>query len=173
MCGSMADIQSLTAQIRRGNKKRRKRRNSMKIYMVSLLHRATITSVHERACWVETRLQPRTEGSCCHWDTLAARRRGHRCWSLSVDTSTATSHRLSRSQPASNNASTTVRGVATAGDTGDASPVRPTMSPYIKMTTDSLSSELTFDEWRGVILQRITRPTLLLHVINHYTTCCF
>jgi len=38
------------------------------------------------------------------------------------------------------------RGVATAGDTGDASPVRPTMSPYIKMTTDSLSSELTFDE---------------------------
>jgi len=39
-----------------------------------------------------------------------------------------------------------IRGVATAGDTGDASPVRPTMSPYIKMTTDSLSSELTFDE---------------------------
>ena len=38
------------------------------------------------------------------------------------------------------------RGVTTAGDTGDASPVRPTMSPYIKMTTDSLSSELTFDE---------------------------
>jgi len=38
------------------------------------------------------------------------------------------------------------RGVATAGDTGDASPVCPTMSPYIKMTTDSLSSELTFDE---------------------------
>ena len=38
------------------------------------------------------------------------------------------------------------RGVDTAGDTGDASPVRPTMSPYIKMTTDSLSSELTFDE---------------------------
>jgi len=37
-------------------------------------------------------------------------------------------------------------GVATAGDTGDASPVSPTMSPYIKMTTGSLSSELTFDE---------------------------
>ena len=36
----------------------------------------------------------------------------------------------------------TRRGVATAGET----PVRPTMSPYIKMTTDSLSSELTFDE---------------------------
>jgi len=66
-----------------------------------------------------------------------------------------------------------VRGVATAGDTGDASSVRPTMSPYIKVSTDSLSSEMTFDEWRGVILQRIIRPTLLLHVINHYTTCCF
>jgi len=38
------------------------------------------------------------------------------------------------------------RGVATAGDTEDALPVRPTISPYIKMTTDSLSSELTFDE---------------------------
>ena len=44
---------------------------------------------------------------------------------------------------------------------------------YIKITTDSLSSDLTFDEWRGVILQHIIRPTLLLHVINHYTTCCF
>ena len=62
------------------------------------------------------------------------------------------------------------RGVATAGETGDASPVRPTMSPYIKVTTDSLSSKLTFDEWRGVILQRTTRPTLPLHVIKHYTT---
>jgi len=38
------------------------------------------------------------------------------------------------------------RGVATAGDTGNASPVRLIMSPYIKMTTDSLSSELAFDE---------------------------
>jgi len=34
MCGSMVDIQSPTAEIRRGNKKRRRRRNhSMKIYM--------------------------------------------------------------------------------------------------------------------------------------------
>jgi len=41
MCGSMADIQSLTAEIRRGNKKRR-RRNSMKIYTVCPIHRATI-----------------------------------------------------------------------------------------------------------------------------------
>jgi len=40
MCGSMADIQSPTAEIRRGIKK--EERNSMKIYMVSLLHRATI-----------------------------------------------------------------------------------------------------------------------------------
>ena len=40
----------------------------------------------------------------------------------------------------------TSRGVASAGDTGARPPVRPTMSPYIKMTTDSLYSELTFDE---------------------------
>jgi len=36
MCGSMVDIQSPTAEIRRGNKKKKEeeRRNSMKIYMV-------------------------------------------------------------------------------------------------------------------------------------------
>ena len=44
MCGSIADIQSPTAEIRRGNKKEERRRNSMKIYMVSLLHRATINN---------------------------------------------------------------------------------------------------------------------------------
>jgi len=33
MCGSMADIQSLTAEIRRG-KKKEEERNRMKIYMV-------------------------------------------------------------------------------------------------------------------------------------------
>jgi len=41
----MADIQSATAEIRRGNKKKEERRrtnHSMKIYMVSLFHRATI-----------------------------------------------------------------------------------------------------------------------------------
>jgi len=45
MCRSMVDIQSSTAEIRRGKKKKKKeeeRRNRMKIYMVSLLHRATI-----------------------------------------------------------------------------------------------------------------------------------
>jgi len=40
MCGSMADIQSAAAEIRRG--KKRRTNYSMKIYMVSLLHRATI-----------------------------------------------------------------------------------------------------------------------------------
>jgi len=35
MCGYMADIQSPTAEIRRGNKKEEEeRRNNMKIYMV-------------------------------------------------------------------------------------------------------------------------------------------
>jgi len=45
----MVDIQSPTAEIRRAKKRRRRRRgrrrrrrNRMKIYMVSLLHRATI-----------------------------------------------------------------------------------------------------------------------------------
>jgi len=41
----MVDIQSPTAEIRRGKKKKEEeeeRRNRMKIYMVSLLHRATI-----------------------------------------------------------------------------------------------------------------------------------
>ena len=41
MCQSMVNIQSPTAEIRRG-KKKKERRNRMKIYMVSLLHRATI-----------------------------------------------------------------------------------------------------------------------------------
>ena len=42
-----------------------------------------------------------------------------------------------------------IRGVATTGYTGDAGgrvPRAPYHAPYIKMTTDSLSSELTFDE---------------------------
>jgi len=41
----MADIQSAAAEIRRGKKERRKKErtnHSMKIYMVSLFHRATI-----------------------------------------------------------------------------------------------------------------------------------
>ena len=43
MCGSMADIQSAAAEIRRGNKKRRRRTNhSMKILWSALFHRATI-----------------------------------------------------------------------------------------------------------------------------------
>jgi len=48
MCGNMADIQSAAAEIRRGKKRRRKKKeerrtnHSMKIYMVSLFHRATI-----------------------------------------------------------------------------------------------------------------------------------
>ena len=49
MCGSMADIQSAAAEIRRGKKEeeeeRRRTNHSMKIYMASLLHRATINNV--------------------------------------------------------------------------------------------------------------------------------
>jgi len=45
MCRSMVDIQSPTAEIRRGKKEEEeegKKLYRMKIYMVSLLHRATI-----------------------------------------------------------------------------------------------------------------------------------
>ena len=44
MCQSMVNIQSPTAEIRRGKKKKKEERtnHSMKIYMVSLFHRATI-----------------------------------------------------------------------------------------------------------------------------------
>jgi len=47
----MVNIQSPTAEIRRGKKerrRRRRRRNRMKIYMVSLLHRATIKNCAEK-----------------------------------------------------------------------------------------------------------------------------
>jgi len=44
MCESMVDIQSLPAEIRRGNKKKKKKeeRNDENIYGLALLHRATI-----------------------------------------------------------------------------------------------------------------------------------
>jgi len=52
MCRSMVDIQSPTAEIRRGKKKKKEEgrtNHSMKIYMVSLLHRATINKVDSPA----------------------------------------------------------------------------------------------------------------------------
>ena len=45
MCASMVDIQSAAAEIRRGKKRKIERNYRMKIYMVSLLHRATINIV--------------------------------------------------------------------------------------------------------------------------------
>jgi len=47
----MADIQSAAAEIRRGKKKKEEERtnHSMKIYMVSLLHRATKNDRKNRA----------------------------------------------------------------------------------------------------------------------------
>ena len=59
MCGSMADIQSAAAEIRRGKKKkeeeeeRRRTNHSMKIYMVSLFHRATIKEEEWEFNWSE------------------------------------------------------------------------------------------------------------------------
>ena len=45
MCQSMVNIQSPTAEIRRGKKKKKEQNHSMKIYMVSLFHRATINNI--------------------------------------------------------------------------------------------------------------------------------
>ena len=42
MCQSMVNIQSPTAEIRRGKKRRRRKKQHENIYLVSLLHRATI-----------------------------------------------------------------------------------------------------------------------------------
>jgi len=57
MCRSMVDIQSPTAEIRRGKKRRKKKKQDENIY-VSLLHRATIitTAKHteSRCDWVRT-----------------------------------------------------------------------------------------------------------------------
>jgi len=51
----MVDIRSTAAEIRRGKKRRKKERNyRAKIYMVSLLHRATINQfwvMREMKCW--------------------------------------------------------------------------------------------------------------------------
>jgi len=54
MCGSMANIQSTAAEIRRGKKEERTN-HSMKIYMVSLFHRATIKEYNYRLHMVRKR----------------------------------------------------------------------------------------------------------------------
>jgi len=48
----MVNIQFPTAEIRRGKKKEERRRNRMKIYMVSLFHRATINNLHELSIFI-------------------------------------------------------------------------------------------------------------------------
>jgi len=49
MCGSMADIQSATAEIRRGKKRKKKESNHRaKIYWSAVFHRATINSTDLR-----------------------------------------------------------------------------------------------------------------------------
>ena len=54
MCGSMADIQSAAAEIRRGKKKKKEERNyRMKILWSALLHRAAITTVEHSSDWVQ------------------------------------------------------------------------------------------------------------------------
>jgi len=55
----MADIQFAVAEIRRGKKRRRRRRtnHSMKIYMVSLFHRATIITTVIKAVFIHLSVQ--------------------------------------------------------------------------------------------------------------------
>jgi len=52
MCRSMVDIPSTAAEIRRGKKRRRRKERNYraKIYMVSLLHRATIKYSDKLSC---------------------------------------------------------------------------------------------------------------------------
>ena len=76
MCGSMADIQSAAAEIRRGKTKKEEEEQTiacMKIYMVSLLHRATINNhpvTREPPFFRKTidsvhQTGPRNIASCC------------------------------------------------------------------------------------------------------------
>jgi len=61
----MVDIQSPTAEIRRGKKRKKEERNRMKIYMVSLFHRATIKQTQQLTCRKPERKRERYT-----WDTL-------------------------------------------------------------------------------------------------------
>ena len=60
MCQSMVNIQSPAAEIRRGKKRKKKKEegtnHSMKMYVVSLLHRATINKPDSITVVVSTRL---------------------------------------------------------------------------------------------------------------------
>jgi len=71
----MVDIQSPTAEIRRGKKKKKKKkeRNRMKIYMVSLFHRATI-NYYTICVPYHTSGSAITEGACdmlCQFEILS------------------------------------------------------------------------------------------------------
>jgi len=63
MCGSRVDIQSATAEIRRGKKERRRTNDRMKIYMACPnLHRAAIMNCKSMpmASWSQQLRQTRT-----------------------------------------------------------------------------------------------------------------
>jgi len=91
----MVDIQSPTAEIRRGKKKKKKERNyRMKIYMVSLLHRATIKSIADsdsidpatRHVMVGVSLEPPCP-PCTGWRRFG-REKAHPCRKRKVKTTT-------------------------------------------------------------------------------------
>jgi len=75
MCQSMVNIQSPAAEIRRGKKKegrRRRTNHSMKIYMVSLLHRATIIRQHSSTTYVDAAYCYRPSSVVCLSVTLVS-----------------------------------------------------------------------------------------------------
>ena len=76
MCRSMVDIQSVAAEIRQGKKRKKEERrtnHSMKIYMVSLLHRATIKyklSKMESQMCCNQRITKSKKESCTQFSSL-------------------------------------------------------------------------------------------------------
>ena len=70
MCRSMADIRSTAAEIRRGKKKEEDRNYSMKIYMVSLLHRATINQTSFSKLMITNVLPHFYESQCRIFNSL-------------------------------------------------------------------------------------------------------
>jgi len=64
MCRSMVEIQSVAAEIRREKKRKKKDRNHrMKIYMVSLLHSATINNRWSKQLDKKAALLPHMDGT--------------------------------------------------------------------------------------------------------------
>ena len=71
MCGSMVDIQSPTAEIRRGKREEEDRNHRTKISWSALLHRATIIKLCAvlRTLWSPYSALPVRTGQARHYST--------------------------------------------------------------------------------------------------------